>query len=406
MRFKHWVHVFVMCALVMPLSAFAGEGAHTWRIINRLRIEYDDNIRQREEDTTESWKFINELEFQVNFNLEQTFVGLRYKPTFMWWENRDEESTDWHHDFDFILNHEFTPILFLSIKDTFRYAELPELIERGDVVREDSNFIYNALHAELTYRWVPQTRLQVAGRYDLLRYDDDQVADRHDYDLYVFGLSLIHSVLQETSVGGEFRYENQDYEDIIRDLDERRIQRDSEAYQFGGSVEHQFNPNMMGNARAGLQYKDYTDDEVSSETSPYISGALTYVPSPATRMTAGAGYLIFDGEVFPYVSQERTRLYASIAHDLTARITFTLAGNYTRAKYKEDQIPGEVRRRFEIQEGDQTENIYQLSTRLSYQVNHNNWLEAGWQFVELDTDIEGRDSYERNRFHIGWRARL
>ncbi len=406
MKLKHWTGIFLLCILILPVSATAREGARNWHIINRLRLEYDDNIRQVDRDTTSSWKIIEELEFQINFNLEQTFVGLRYKPSFIWWENRSEDSTDLHHDFDFILNHEFSPNVTLSVKDTFRYAELPELIERGVVVRQENDFIYNMLKAALTYRWRPKTRLEVAGRYDLLRYDEDEVADRHDYDLYVFGLSMMHSLLPETTVGGEFRYESLDYEDVVRDLGDEihRIRRDSESYQFGGVMDHMFNPSLLGNARAGLQYKDYEDSDISSETAPYIDGAITYVLSPATRITTGASYSLFDANIFPYANQTRARLYGSIAHDLTARVTFTLAGNYTRGEYKEGDIPAEIREQYEVPEGSESEDIYQLSSRIVYQVNRNNWVELGWQYVKLDTDV--RMEYERNRFNVGWRARL
>ena len=397
MKLKRLMNVLLICVLVLPVSAMAREGARNWEIVNRIRLEYDDNIRQQERDTTSSFKIIEEIQFHVNFNLENTFVGLRYRPSFVWWENRSEDSTDLFHNLDFILNHEFTPRLSLSIKDTFRYAEQPELIERGDVVRQDSDFIFNTLSGALSYKMFPQTSLEASGRYDLLRYDDDAVAERQDFDLYAAGLTLGHQIMPETRVAGEIRFETIDY-----DSDEFR--RDADTYQAGGSVEHTFNPGLLGNLRAGMQYKDFDADDISSDTSPFVSGSLTYLPSPSTRMTLGAGFTHFEADVFPYANQERSRAFASISHDLTARVTLNVAGTYTYAKYREDEVPAEARERLDIVEGDGTEEIIQLSTRISYQINRKNWLEAGWQYVDLDSDV--RNDYDRNRFHVGWRTRL
>ena len=44
--------------------------------------------------------------------------------------------------------------------------------------------------------------------------------------------------------------------------------------------------------------------------------------------------------------------------------------------------------------------------RLSYRLNRVNWLEAGYQFVMLDSDLAGRESYERNRVDVGWKIQL
>jgi hypothetical protein len=39
-------------------------------------------------------------------------------------------------------------------------------------------------------------------------------------------------------------------------------------------------------------------------------------------------------------------------------------------------------------------------------LNRINWLEAGWQYVMLDSDMPNRESYQRNRIDIGWKIQL
>lgn len=392
----------LVASLALPAVSVAQHGGRNYMIHNRLRLEYDDNIRETDKDTSSSFKIIEEVEFLVNFNLDNTFISVRYKPSFVWWENRREGSTDLHHDFDFIFNHAFTPRLALSVKDTFRYAELPEAIERGTVVRQRNDFIYNALLGTMTYKVTPVGRFEVSGRYNLLRYDKSSVADREDYDMYVAGLTYRHAIVQETALTLDTRFESIDYSD--KDFD-----RGSDSYQFGAGVEHMFSPVVLGNARLGYQYKDFSDSSISSDSAPYVEANMTVSPSPATRLTMGASYSMMESDIFPYANQDRTRLFVSMSQDLTARVALNLAGSYSYSKYRaDDAVARELEEAgvdFELDDG--SENVVQLSARLTYRVNRSNWLEAGWQFTTLDADSKlNRQDFDRNRISIGWKTQL
>lgn len=396
---KVWLAGLIV-SLALPLTGFAQQGGRNYMIHNRLRLEYDDNIRQTDKDTSSSWKIIEEVEFLINFNLENTFVSARYKPSFVWWENRSEGSTDLHHDVDFIFNHAFTPRLALSVKDTFRYAELPEAIERGTMVREESDFIYNSLLGTVTYKVTPVGRVEASGRYSLLRYDKSSVADREDYDLYVAGLTYRHAIVQETALMLDARVETIDYSD-------KEFDRGADSYQIGAGVEHMFSPNMLGNARAGYHYKDFSDESLSSDTAPYAEVNMTVSPSPATRLTMGAGYSMLESDIFPYANQNRARVFVGMSYDLTARVALNLAGSYSYSKYKADDAVARDLAESDVELDDGSENLVQLSTRLTYRVNRSNWLEAGWQFTTLDADDKlNRQDFDRNRISIGWKTQL
>ncbi len=89
----------------------------------------------------------------------------------------------------------------------------------------------------------------------------------------------------------------------------------------------------------------------------------------------------------------------SVAHDLTAKLNFYLSGAYTLNAYDADYALDPT-----LEDGD--ENTFLVSMRLSYRLNRVNWLEAGYQFVMLDSDLNGRESYERNRVDLGWKIQL
>lgn len=384
-------------AVSMLAPVWAEASSRSYQLHNRLRLEYDDNIREAETDKSSSFKIIEEIELLVNFNLENTFISFRYKPSFVWWENRDEDSTDLHHDFDFILNHSFTPRLSLSIENTLRYAELPESIERGVVVRQRSDFLYNALVGTLAYQVTPVGRIETSARYNLLRYDSSEIAEVEDYDMFVYGLTYRHNLVQETAVMFDTRYETIDYDEV---------DRGSDSIQIGVGAEHMFSPNMLGNARLGYMHKSYNASAISSETAPYADLNMTVVPSPTTRVTFGAGYSLLEADIFPYANQERFRVFSGVAYDLTARTALNIVASYIYSKYDAaDALPPELSGLvddFELTDG--SENVIQISARLTYRLNRSNWLEAGWQFSTMDSDL--RSDFDRNRVSIGWKTQL
>ncbi len=126
---------------------------------------------------------------------------------------------------------------------------------------------------------------------------------------------------------------------------------------------------------------------------------MTFLPSPKTRITGAASYSIYESDVERYMSQDRTYLSLSLAHDFTAKWSFYVSGAYTLSGYEAD---------YALDAGleDADEESFLVSARVTYRVNRINWLEAGWQYVELDSDVANRVSYDRNRFDVGWKIQL
>jgi len=395
MKWTKWTCALLLLVVALPSVVLGvGSAANRFQVVNRLRFEYDDNIYQEETDTDDSFKIIEEIEFLVNFSFTRTFLSLRYRPNYVWWEKREPDDDDLNHDVDFILNQTFSPRVTFSLTDTLRRGQIPESVDDGRIVRENDDFTYNAANGTLGVLLHPKTKVEAAGRYLLLRYDNDDVAATEDFDLYVAGLTLRHQLMPETTLIGELRGEEVEYEGP---------DRGSQSYYAGGGVEQIFSPNLLGSLRGGYQKKEFNDDVVGSEDSPYADLAVTFLPSPATRLTANVGYSLFETDVYPYASQQRTLFAASLAHDLTARISMYLSGGYTIGDYSADQSiePGAVT--------DGQEELIQVSARATYKLNRSNYLELGWQYQDFDSDVaysgggDIRVSYERNRIDAGWK---
>ena len=104
-----------------------------------------------------------------------------------------------------------------------------------------------------------------------------------------------------------------------------------------------------------------------------------------------------------YLSQNRSYLSLSFAHDFTTRLNFYLSCAYSLNQYEADYSLADADGN---RLGDADENAILVSARLSYRIGRINWIETGWQYVKLDSDVQDRVSYDRSRIDIGWKIQL
>jgi hypothetical protein len=394
------IHPFMAAGMAVALAASVAFAANTspFHVSNRLRLGYDDNVYQSDgkEDRPpkqDSFRIIEEIEILLNLNFERTYLGLRYRPTFVWYSEREDEDTELLHDIDLNFIHNFTPMLMLSISEKLSYSQLPELMDEGYVVRQNDDNFVNNLVGTLSYKFRPQTRMDLSARHVMLKYDDDENKNNNYYSV-VGGATLHQQLASLTSVMADFRYKTVTYDesDAIANRDATSL--------FGGlGLEQTFTPKLLGLMRGGVESRSYDSDGYDDNVQPYVEISMTYLPSPATRVTGSGSYSIYESDVERYMSQNRTYLSLSLAHDFTAKISFYLSGAYSMGSYEAD---------YAIDGGlpDSDEDSILVSARLAYRLNRSNWLEAGWQYVKLDSDVPNRVSYDRNRFDVGWKIQL
>ncbi len=400
------IRLFIVAGLLLALAApvLAASAESPVHVNNRLRLGYDDNIYQEDSnrDPNSSFRIVEEIEMLVNLNLERTYLGLRYRPSVIWYEDRVPDDMDFLNDLDLNFTHNFSPSLSLSLNDTLRSGQLPELQDEGFVVRQNDDNLYNSGVATLSYKIRPETRVDVSGRYILLQYlndtegPDGQVVDhRNDnYNSWVGGLTLRQQLASRSTVMGDLRYQTLTYDEADADND-----RDADTVFAGLGVEQTFSPQLLGSLRAGVEQRMYNDDAYDDNTGPYGELSMTFLPTPATRLTGAASYSIYESDVERYLSQDRMYLSLSLAHDFTTKLSFYMSGAYTLNAYDADYALDDTLT-------DADENAYLVSMRVAYRLNRINWLEAGWQYVALDSEIVNRESYQRNRIDIGWKIQL
>lgn len=384
------------------LAAFAVTGfadSTPIHIYNRLRVGVDDNIYSAERHEKTSLRLVEEIEVKLNLALERLYLGIDYRPSLLWLPERDSDKTDFLHDLTANLSYNLTPNLVFSFKDTLRASQLPELENEGYIVRADDDNFVNTAVATLAYSILPQTRIDLSGRYSVLEYSDDD----HDWDNYwmaVGGVTLRQILASHSTVFGDFRYMKLEYPDA----DDDDYCRDSDAFFGGLGLEHTFGQQLIGSLRGGVQARQYDSDAFDDNTKPYVDASLTFMPTPDTRFTLAGGYTISESDVGAYASQDRYTLALNLAHDFTDRLTLYANGSVALSRYEADYaFNGDE---YEIQYKDEDETSYSAGARLAYKIGQINWLELGYTFVKLDSDVYGRSSYDRNRADIGWKIQL
>ncbi len=367
-------------------------------VVNNFRVEYDDNIFTTgdgdPEGPQESWKLIEEIDILLDADQGNTYFGLRYIPSLVYYFDRPDDDTDLNHLLDFVLDHSFTPRTTLRLKDSFRVSEEPEVIDNDVTVRNNNDFIFNLAQGQIEHQLVPEkTFFRVDGKYEVIRYDDSDVAETSDYDQWGAGLDLVQQVTPVSEIGLQGRYYESNYDFNVRDL---------EGYQAGIVANHVFNPAFQADLRLGYESSDSDENEGTSDN-PYgeLSGVI--VPNRDTRITLGIRGAQDRSPVNTFTHQLLTRVYGTWDQQLTAGMTLTLSGSYSNGQFDQDDTTS-VFDPAVNQTGEET--VLSLMGRLSYALGPRNFLDLTYKYNELESDVRPNEDFDRNRVSLGWRYTL
>ena len=387
----------MMAGAAAATAAMAGQTA--FHLSNRVHFGYDDNIYLTENDKTDSIRVMEELDIQLNSVLERTYLSLRYRPVLTWYEGREDDEVDLLHDLTVNFIQDLAPRLKLDLSDTLRAGDLPELADdEGYTVRADNDYYYNTARGSLVFQLLPETRLDLSGRYMTMAYSKDGIGETHyfdNYDSWVAGLTLRQLLASRTTVLADFRYQQ-----VAYDHSPEGFSRDSDSLFAGLGLEQTFSRELIGTLRGGVQQRKYDDDaNYDDQTEPYVEASLTLMPTTATRFTLTGSYSLSESDISNYQSQERMYGSLSMAHQFTSRIGLYLSGSYARGEYdgeySQDRVSPDIK-----------EDTIAFSTRLSFQVADKNWVELNYQYLKLDSDSDARASYDDNRVDLAWKIQI
>ncbi len=406
----------VAAVLTAGAIVMAAEGERPFHVENYLRLGYDDNVTYAERDKIDTFFIREELSLSFDKTYETGFLGLRYRPALDWYEDLGKDSeTEWNHAVDVNWMQMLGRRISLAIAETFIQYDRSEVVDSDGVLRQPNyGYWYNTAAGTLTALLTPTLRLSGSLRYQIFRYDDNLIAEREDYDIWAYGVSLGTQVGKATTV-----YVDGTIEDITYDGSGKTQtvvvpgyrgqvvdvipNRDATTYNVGLGVERVFSPNLLGRFRGGYTFKDMEAANQSDDDSPYGEAQVTIIPVPTTRLTLAAAYSLYQSGLQTFATQTRTTLSASLAHDLTSRITLSILGAYYQSDYDAENSVNLVKPE-EVEDGSETSTS--VGARISYRLDRNNWIDLGYSYSSFDSDLRLRDSVDRNRFDVAWKIRL
>ncbi|HEY5621468.1 MAG TPA: outer membrane beta-barrel protein, partial [Pontiella sp.] len=260
---------------------------------------------------------------------------------------------------------------------------------------DDQQFIENSLKGAANYVLNPQSYLMLGAGYQMRIWDDDDYGkgDRNNnYDELQANGSFVRQLNAEVTQG----ILGVNYADLEYEGDRGGY----ESVTVFTGVDHLFNPDLTGYARAGASFVDVESETGEADsTSPYFDAGLTLNPEGRTSIDiiGSLGYQAYRSNNSLYNIQNRLNVGTSIRHDLTAKITVAAAVSFIKGFYESDFATGEDTL------PDAEDNYVSFNVRCSYQVNRNNFVELGYEYEDRSSVV---NEWDRSRIEAGWRVRL
>jgi outer membrane scaffolding protein for murein synthesis (MipA/OmpV family) len=397
-------------------SLNAPDNSKPWSISASIRGFYDDNPSTwPDSQPVPAGYHKSTFGFEVSpsaalrWALEQTQMSLGLVYTLKYYDNKPINSSD-HYDQIFTLNagldHAFSEIHQVSIRDSFVIGQEPDLLRSGESfttyqrISGDNIRNYGAINFEA--RITPIFSGELGYNNALYDYSASgpgslsALLDRVENRAHLEGRWEIQRETHGT-LGYEFRDTSYtDGESISPGL--MSESRNNRSHYFYAGVEHRFLPEVTGSVRAGAQYTEYYNDPFGGgdHWSPYARASLRWAFQQESSLELGFSYDRNATDVVAPTAGSLTRdaqsaaVYGSLVHKITPKLTGSLLGQYQNSAFEGGEFDGKA------------ENYYLVGLNLEYRFTPNLAGNAGYNYDNLDSQI-GR-SFDRNRVYIGLTA--
>jgi hypothetical protein len=394
--------VLLLCGAVTVADAARERNL---RFQNSLRIGYDDNVYQSEnnEQDTLYLRDIVTLTGKANFS-SRTDAQIYWQPEFLYRFDADPDFVFYQTLFAG-LNHAVSQRLFVRINDSLRWQEK----EGESAVTTDQRYFRNTLRGSADYTINSVSHVSVNAGYAFNVWEEDLIGgsdvaagntegSNNDYEQITAGViydrelnpNVTHGLLGMNYIDHSYDGSRGGYDSIT---------------VFGGAT-HNFSPHVTGNARAGYSFGTVENSEGDNDiTTPYGEVGLAYNPSARTQINGSLGYSFEYADNSFWNVSEQFDATVGVRHDLTAKVSVSSSLAYIMSFYETDYLSVNGEGRAEAI-GDVDDRFIRFTLRGSYQLNRNNFLDAGYEYTTRATDSDLLKEYDRNRFDIGWRIRL
>ena len=348
-----------------------------------VRGGYDDNVLTSSFDQQGS-PFVNvNLALTYNFGSPRMTIDLQTNGGITDYFNQPGGiNFDFNPNVNFSITYKVSPRLTLTETTYAAYQNQPDFIYNAGLNRRSGSFFYSTNKISAEYRWRPRFSTVTSYTLGIVQYDDAATGSFENRIEETFGNEFRFLLWPTTTVVAEYRLGLLNYESSIRD---------STSNFFLAGLDHSFSPRFSISTRGGLEVRTY--DNLPTRSDPYIEGTLSYALGPHFSLTWNNRYSIEEPDVAG--SQARTTFRTGLigSYKLTARILASLSAYYVHSNTDPSMVFIFIQPGF-------AEDSLDLSCSLRYSINHTWAADLGWNFTDVQSDIQFREYY-RNRFYGG-----
>lgn len=388
------------------------EQAKPWSVSASLRGFYDDNYTTLPEHRTDggptarnSFGFDLSPSVSLNLPMDTTLISLSYIFDMRYYENRENNSADYSHQVNAKLDHSFNENYKIDLSDSFIVAQEPEVLDPGFALplRANGNNIANRANATFHAQMTRLLGAEVAYSNNLWSYDQkgfpgsySSLLDRMEH---LVRADLRWTVLEQTVALLGYQFGLIDYTSPEDTGVGPAKFRDSRSHYVYLGVDQNFTPQLNGSLRVGAQVTDYPNAGLytgpngpldDSNVIPYVDASLSYNYMKGSYVQAGIRHSYAQTDILS-LNQEATTLYASINHQITAKLMGSLLGTWQHGTFNQGQYDTK------------DEDYFSVGLNVSYQINQYLAAETGYNLDRLSSGVLNR-SFTRNRVYLGLRA--
>ena len=396
------LQVLIALSLVSATSFAAKE--RVIRFQNHVRVGYDDNIYTTKEKTGSMFitDIIN-ISTKLNFS-SRTDALIYWEPEFQYRFDADPEMITYQNLYA-RLNHALSQRAFLTLSDRFRYQQKEGQTGVG-LDEFNQNYLENDLKGAIDYTLNDVSFMKIGLGYKFRVWDDSDYgkwqgagigSGGNDFGQVVADASYFRQMKpNKTQIMGGVNYS-----DLAYDGDRGGFE--STTLMVG--IDQNFNPQVTGFGRVG--YSMSTIEQIGGSedaNAPYLQAGVEVNPSARTSVTTSLGYSLKRSENSYYNAQDQFNIGLGVRRDLTAKISLSGSFSYIYSFYDSSYVYANG-----AAIEDAKDNYVTLGLRCAYQVNRNNFLEAGYLFRTRSVSgsaASGLSDWDGNRIDVAWRLRL
>lgn len=281
--------------------------------------------------------------------------------------------------------HSFAQDTNIDLSAGYNITKNPQSLLAGTPLNTDQSFKRAQLDGRYTAAAGAKTGVVVKYRYINYAYDTASLAIDLDRDENLAGLELSYAYLPETKLVAEYRHQTIGY-------DTANAFKDKSSNFFMAGIDYNPGKEIMFSGRAGIE--DRSRDIGSDTTAPYVELSSRYAYAEGSFLAAGYVHTIEEpSDVDRFTDTQVNRFFVNLQHQLSG--AFVASGSIT---YEPSELQGRPGVNVDVEE-----KTTRLGLALSWRPNKNWTVIGSYDYDDVNSDDVNRG---QNRDRLGVSARF